>query len=114
MAISVYLLVKMKNALNSVVYVKNGSKHTINATAPANAIPMGTPISKAPNKELPKTNMWHAFHAGRNQPDRIKYRIELNIGDSHYIRRYVSSPECDNTLYGLDQRDETHESQTNH
>ena len=51
MAISVYLLVKMKNALNSVVYVRNGSKHTINATAPANAIPMGTPLSKNPNKE---------------------------------------------------------------
>jgi len=43
--------------LNSVGYVRNGSKHTNNATAPANATPMGTPISKNPNKELPKKNM---------------------------------------------------------
>ena len=75
MAISVYLLVKMKNALNNVVYVKNGSKITSNATAPANAIPMGTPPSKNENKELPKKNIQYAFHAERNQPDRIKFRL---------------------------------------
>ena len=52
-----YLVRKLKNASNKVLYVKKSSKSTRRAVAPARAIPIGAPANNKPNKDPPKAQI---------------------------------------------------------